>query len=433
MSTILHFRWWLAAILAVAFGLRLAAGVWWQQRLPEGVPFAFGDSEGYWELARTIARGQPYEYSPLQYKVFRTPGYPLALAPLFLVSSEPPVLWGRIVSAALGTLAVGGVAWLAALLFDERTALVAAALAAVYPEAIASGVFILSEAPFCPLMLFTLAAWTIAWQATDPRCALGWAIGAGVLAGLATLMRPSFLLFVPFAGAIGFVISIDRRKQARLLGLMLVGICAAMTPWWIRNYSVAERFVPTSLQVGASLYDGLSPTAGGGSEMSFVPHFVAEQQAADAAAIDAGNPPHGLFEDRLDRRMQAASLDWARNNPRRVLELAGIKLLRMWSPLPNAADFRGTTLRLALALSFTPVMLLALVGAWRCLRLDWPYVLLVLPAVYFTLLHVVFVSSIRYRQPAMLTLIVLAAAVLVALYSYTRPVNHSREADLPGG
>jgi hypothetical protein len=45
------FRWVLLAILAVALVLRLAAGFWWQSRLPAGVKFGFGDSEGYWELA----------------------------------------------------------------------------------------------------------------------------------------------------------------------------------------------------------------------------------------------------------------------------------------------------------------------------------------------------------------------------------------------
>src|SRR5262245_7729601 len=101
-------RWYFAAVLAVAFALRLGAGFWWQARIPEGQKFRLGDSEGYWELARTIARGEPYEYSPLKYKIFRTPGYPLVLAPLFLVSNDPPVMWGRALSALLATAAVGG-------------------------------------------------------------------------------------------------------------------------------------------------------------------------------------------------------------------------------------------------------------------------------------------------------------------------------------
>jgi hypothetical protein len=185
-----------------------------------------------------------------------------------------------------------------------------------------------------------------------------------------------------------------------------------MSPWWIRNYQLAGRFVPTSLQVGASLYDGLHPGATGASEMSFVPQFGAEQARADAAARAAGQEPIGLFEDRLDRRMQAAAVQWAQRNPRRVLQLALTKFLRMWSPVPNAGEFRSSALRLVLAATYVPVLLLGLTGLWRFGRRGWPYVLCFLPAVYFTLLHVIFVSSIRYRQPAMLLIIVLAAGVL---------------------
>ena len=103
--------------------------------------------------------------------------------------------------------------------------------------------------------------------------------------------------------------------------------------------------------------------------MRFVGHFVAEQRAADA---QAEFPPPGLFEDRLDRRMRQAAVDWAKRNPGRLLELVGIKLLRMWSILPNAGEFQNRWLKLALAFTYPPVMILALVGAWRFSDRGWP-------------------------------------------------------------
>jgi 4-amino-4-deoxy-L-arabinose transferase-like glycosyltransferase len=407
-----HFAWSLTAVLAVALVVRLAAGVWWQQRLPAGQKFAFGDSESYWQLGRAIAHGQPYEYGPDHLKIFRTPGYPALLAPLFWFADEPPVLWARALSALLSTASVALTALLAKTLFNDLTAILSAAIAAIYPESIALGVFVLSEAGFAPFMMLNLLCWSLAWQATGKR-QLYWSLAAGISAGLATLMRPSWLLFVPFTiVAASPLVIIDRARFAKHLkttGLIFIGLCLTMLPWWIRNYSIAGRFVPTSLQIGASLYDGLSPTATGASEMSFVGRFVADQRDADAQLTA---PPPGLFEDRLDNRMKQAAIDFARANPCRALELAGVKFLRMWSPLPNANEFQSRWLRLALLLTYTPVIILAILGIWRFSRRGWPYILCWLPAIYLTCLHVIFVSSIRYRQPAMLPLIILAAGVL---------------------
>ncbi len=408
MLSKLHFGWLLTVILALALVLRLAAGIWWQERLPVEKKFGFGDSESYWELGRSIARGQAFEYGPDRLKIFRTPGYPAILAPLFLLTDEPPVLWARAISALLSTLAVAAVAALAWLLFDRATALIAAAIAAVYPEAIALGAFVLSEAPFTPLMMLNLIFWALAWRASA-KPLLGWSLASGIAAGLATLMRPSWLLFLPFAAVIGFATVRDTRKHYLVCLVMLLGLCLTLLPWWVRNYRVAGRFVPTTLQVGASLYDGISPTATGASDMQFVGQFVAEQRAADA---QPGASTTGLFEDRLDARLRRASIDWARTNPWRVLTLVKVKLARMWSPVPNANEFQSRWLRLILAATYTPVIALALVGAWRFARRDWPYLLCVLPALYFTCLHIIFVSSIRYRQPAMLPLIILAAGVI---------------------
>ncbi|HEV3340847.1 MAG TPA: glycosyltransferase family 39 protein [Pirellulales bacterium] len=403
----------LGAILALALALRVAGGLWWQSRLLPDQRFEFGDSDAYWVLGQNMAAGKPFEYGSPDARIFRMPGYPALLAALFrLFGPDVPVLFGRLLSAGLGTLAVAAVYWLAKTLFDRRTGLVAALAAACYPGAIAMSVVVLSEAPFCPLYLAQLAAWTKSWQAaegttaTSPsalRQALLWAVVSGLLGGLGALMRPDWLLFVPFAALAGLFFVRQRARHLQLSLVMMLVTAGVMTPWWWRNARVVGHFVPTTLQVGASLYDGLNPKADGGSNMSFVSELVAKEQEHPSL-------PDEPFEYRLDRRMWNAALDWAAGDPRRVAELAGIKFLRMWNLWPNDPQHRGRLARLVTAVTFAPAVTAALAGIWLTRRQLWPAALCWLPAVYLTLLHLIFVSSIRYREPPMFGLLVFTAA-----------------------
>ena len=317
-------------------------------------------------------------------------------------------MWARGLGAVLGTLAVGAIAWLTFILFDERAACIAACLAAVYPGAVAMSVFVLSEALFCPLMVAHLTCWVYASRADTTRRSIAWAVTGGVLAGLATLTRPSWILFVLFAGLLSVLAFRPRGRHVMVVACLLLGMAMAMTPWWVRNHRVTGAFVPTTLQVGASLYDGLNPNATGASNMDFVPRFYDEQKEADAR--DPSQP--GVFEARLSQRMRDAAVQWARAHPTRVFALMKVKFVRMWNLWPNAAEFRSWKLRLIIFAGYVPLLVLALWGTWKNAARGWAYVLCVMPAVYFTILHVVFVSSLRYRQPAMLIWLVLAAGVL---------------------
>lgn len=407
-------------VLLVAFCLRLIAGWVWQARLES--PFGFGDSLSYWELAGDLAHGAPYQYGGEW--IFRTPGYPILLAPIFWIAGpEASPLWGRALSAALGTLAVAGVWWLAGRLLNPRAAMIAAVVAALYPGAIVTSGLVLSEAPFCPLMLAHLGLWIAAWQASTPRLAGLLAFAGGLLGATATLVRPSWLLFTPFALVVTLAIVRARWRNLAIGTAMLLGLAAGMLPWWIRNAQLTGRFVATTLQVGASLYDGLSPRATGASNMEFVGKFFEEEMR------ETGNLPDAYpaaFEYRLDRRLRAAAVEWAKDNPGRVAELAAIKLIRMWNVWPNEPNLSSWPVRIVVLVSYLPVLILGVMGAVRATRGGLPYVLCWLPAVYFTLLHMVFVSSIRYRQPAMLGLIVLAAGVLAELVGKPEP---GREAE----
>ena len=178
-------------VLIVALAVRLAAGAWWQSRMPAGERFLFGDSNSYWELGRAIAHGGPYQYGIPERSVFRTPGYPLLLSPLFLLwGDDPPVMAARALSAVCGTLAVAIVGWWATRLFDARTGIVAATIAAVYPGSVAMGAFVLSEAPFCPWMLLHLGLWGLAWRAGSTGALIALAATGGACGAIATLSAP---------------------------------------------------------------------------------------------------------------------------------------------------------------------------------------------------------------------------------------------------
>lgn len=412
-------RWLvLLGVLGLACAARMAAAGWWQHRLGDPYAFSMPDTLGYWELGQRIAEGRPYEYAG---QVSRTPGYPLLLAALFsLFGTDAPLVAARAIGAILGTFAVAGVAWLANTIFPPRgdsdtqpvrigtLGLVAGGLAAIYPGAIAMSIFVLSEALFCPLMILHLVGWVKATQTESTRACTAWSVFGGVAAGLAILTRPSWLLFTPFVLVLLVMMSPNRRRHFHVGAWLVLTICLTMVPWWVRNYRAVGHFVPTTLTVGASLYDGLHPDATGASDMSFSTRFHRTQKREDSAAGRSADE----FEVRLDHRLRDAALSWAARHPERVLKLMGRKFLRMWNVWPNADQFQSLPLRLIVFFGYVPLLILGIVGAWQWCRTGWPMVLCLLPAVYFTCLHVVFVGSIRYRQPAMLVWLILAAAVI---------------------
>ncbi len=405
--------WQWGLLLALALSIRLAAAAAWECRYQGGL--VFGDSVSYWHLAKAIAHGETYQYGDYG-RVFRTPGYPMLLSPLFwLFGESPPYFAARAIGAVLGTLGAVATGWLATLLWDSRTGWYAALLAAIHPECVLSSVPILSEAAFCPIWVVHLACLAAMWRCAGTRQAWTWATGAGVTAGLAILIRPSALLWPPLL----FLVAMMRDFRAKSLAPLALStglIVVVLLPWWIRNYRATGHWIPTTTQVGASLYDGCNPHANGASNMDFV---TAAIQATKSSLGDRGKHP-GIVEIEVDHRLRNEALRWVAANPFQFVRLAGVKLRRFWSPVPNEGTFNRFPFNLILATAFLSVIALAVTGlirgtlGWAAFFVCW------LPTIYFTLLHMVFVSSVRYRQPVMFGLIAAAAPVLASAIDVLR-------------
>ncbi len=326
------------------------------------------------------------------------------------------VMGARYQGVLLGLICVGLVMGCAYRLGGSIAALTAGLLAAVYPGAIGMSVILLSEAIFCPLMMLSLYWSSLALKNEDDRSGLGWWFGSGVTSGLACLARPSWFLWPLMVFGLTLLLSTHRSKNARGSLVMLVGVVLSMAPWWYRNYHETGKFIPTTLQVGASLYDGWHPGATGASDenMNFVDRFASEQQEEDRKIEESSvnGKLDGTFEYRLDRRMHRAAVQWALENPSDVLKLCLVKFVKTWSPLPTAEQIGNRFVRYGEAIGYVTIAILGLVGWWRMKERGWQVAIFVLPCLYFGALHSIFIGSVRYRQPAILALCVLAGCTV---------------------
>ncbi len=418
---------WYWFIIAVALVLRLVAAWEWQHLADrDQTLFRFGDSHSYWVLAGRIAHGEPYEYGGENSRIFRAPFYPLAIAWCAALEHERSgVLCARYFGALWGAVTVGLLMVATERLANRRAALATGALAAFYPGAIGMSVFVLSEAVFCPLIAASLLCWqegfaTVSSDELSPtkrfRREIFFAC-SGLLSGLAALSRPSWILW-PFCLVALLAIHPSRK---RLLGwsLFLLAMILTMSPWWIRNYVVTGEFIPTTLQVGASLYDGWHDGASGASDegMAFSERFASEQQRWDEEQVRAGRVLRSTMEYRLDRRMYSEAWKWAFENPSDVAELALIKCWRTWHPWPTAAQVGNNSMRLAEASCYLTIVLFGIWGWWLSRKTIVGSTLYLLPCLYYGALHMVFVGSVRYRQPAVLLLCVLAGMGLASFWN----------------
>lgn len=406
----------LLMILAAALTVRLVAALAVQSHL-ESSDRRFlleGDAEGYWMLAEKIVTGEEYAVYDPPRRALRMPGLPILLAAVRVFTGES-MLPVRIVLAAVGTAACGAVFLLGRSLDSERTGLIAAALAAFWPALIGFSVLVLSETLFALMLVLSLVAFarlvklvkrtnnhtgheTASSSSDHPFSGVAaWSILSGVGVALATLVRPTWLpaaLLFPLV----FWLWSGRSRRAATAGLLVVVACAVtLAPWAIRNRIATGHWVLTTLWVGPSLYDGLNPEATGASDM----RFFDEDRLLDR-----------MSEYEMDREYRRRAWQYALDHPGRAVELAWAKLGRYWRPWPGAEQFSSPLAKITVAAWFLPMIVLAILGGWSRRRDLWLLGLTAAPILFFSLVHCVFVGSLRYRLPAEYPLCVLSAVGL---------------------
>lgn len=350
-----------------------------------------GDANGYWHLAGTIQDGN--EYLIGNRHALRMPGFPMLLA-FVRAASGDSVLAVRIAISVVGAIGCVVVFLLGRVLIDERAGWLAGLWTAVSPTLVGFTPLILTESVFATTLTASILLLHFTHQQLVCRRGCFWfATATGAAVAIATFVRPTWLLAAP---AFALCLWLKHRSKPSLLAGVVICVTTllALVPWGLRNQRATGHFVLTTLWVGPSLYDGLHPTATGASDMSFV--------ETDGLMMTLG-------EYKANQHYKDLAIRFASNNPTRAISLGAKKLARFWSPLPNAQQFQAFGPQAACLLGFVPLMLFAVRGTWITRQNLWALALCLGPIIYFSLLHTVFVGSLRYRLPAEYPLSILAA------------------------
>lgn len=411
------------ALVAVALALRI--GVVADTR---GVPLA-SDPADYHRHAVSLARGDGYPETRAPGggpSALRPPGYPFFLAGLYTVTGSKPTA-ARVAQALLGTLIVVLVGLMANRIWDRRTALVCAGLAAVFPPLIVAGASLQVEPFFVVLMLAALLA-VLMYRASRRW---PWVLLAGFLGGLATLTRGNgVVVLLPLA--IGVWIARPRWSRRALVVPLALLAAAAITvaPWTVRNAVVLDAFVPLTTQGGYTL-------AGTYSEEVRIDARLPSAWRVPVASIEK-LAPQRLDEVALSRRLASAAAEYAAGHPSyvlatayrntlRLLHLRDLPYARQTLQRPTGVDSSMVELSI---ISFYVVSVVALIGLTTRAARQAPLFLWLTPGLLFVS-AVLVQGQIRFRVPIDPFVVVLAGLGLVSLWHRLRDIGSARR-PMPG-
>jgi 4-amino-4-deoxy-L-arabinose transferase-like glycosyltransferase len=222
------------------------------------------DQLSYDALARSLLDGRGYSFTKNWYPFTpaNTPTahwsfiYPPYLAAVYAIVGYHP-LAARLFQGAMGVMLICLLIYLIGRrVVNEETGLVGAGLAAVYGYFIYYNAALMTETFFIVLVLLTLY---LSIELKENPTPIGW-VGLGLSLGLASLLRQTVLLFVPF---LLFWLFLELRARGiRWWYFTVVVVILLISPWTLRNYRVYHHFLLLNSNAGYALYASNNPNMG---------------------------------------------------------------------------------------------------------------------------------------------------------------------------
>jgi 4-amino-4-deoxy-L-arabinose transferase-like glycosyltransferase len=398
-----RFGLWLAAIVALGVGLRLAQTL----LVAPWPPGIFNDEAYYSTLAQLVADGEGFVRPAEFYRdnvslptAERAPLFTVLVAGLYELGFSGGD--GRLVGLLTGGGTIAALGFLGRRLAGDRAGLLAAGMAALYPTLIAADGAMMTESTYG---LFAALSLLAAYRLMDAP-SLGRALVLGLLVGIAAHARAEALLLLPL-----LLVPLFRRPGGlKAAAAVCVTFALVLVPWTARNWSAFDRPVLIATEGGETL-------AGANCHSAYYGERIGTWSVSCAAFSGSGNEAEELNERGRD------GIRYAFDHAGRLPLVGAARVARtwgLWRPFAVPEGRRAWVQQLGAALYFVLVPL-AVYGFVLLRRREVPIWILMTPFMTVTLTALLAYGQIRFRHSAELSLVVLAAVALERLLPSRRP------------
>jgi 4-amino-4-deoxy-L-arabinose transferase-like glycosyltransferase len=322
------------------------------------------------------------------------PLYPFLLALVSLLGGTD-YTWHRAIGIVVGVALVLVIGLLGRRVGGERVGIVAAAIAAVYPIFLGADGSGMSESLYgLGIAAVLLLGYRLIDRPSDAR-----ALVFGAAIGLAALTRTEALLLVLVLALPDFRRAVDGRARRALL------VCAAaalvVAPWVARNWLAFDRPVALSTNFSGVL-------AGANCRLAYHGTDLGSWQPLCFTIPASGN--EAAQAEHLSRQ----AVSYAADHATRLPVVIAVRLLRTWdlyqpARMTHLNEGRNPSVEKLGVAMFYVLAALALYGLLRLRRPEDHLALLLAPVVLVCLVSVLGFGNPRFRQPAEISLVVLAA------------------------
>ncbi|MEW9673268.1 ArnT family glycosyltransferase [Ammoniphilus sp. 3BR4] len=281
------------------------------------------DFARYYQAAIDLADGHGFVMFG-RTTAFQGVGYPGFLA-FFFSMFGPSLLLAKSLNWILSLLSALLFYHIAKRFLPSGVAMLATTLYIYLPKEILYVNVLGSELLFNALMLGYLASYFKSWPEQGKRATRQWIwlIGAGLLLGCMSLVKPLSPLFgfLVVIGELGRCIgtSLAAQKGVWWKGILRTAVVAILSiaviaPWTYRNYQVFDAFVPMTTNGGYVLYVNNNPYATG----AWMDPYTIPGSPIHEVSYPESDP---RFEVEMNQRLKEAAQEWIIDNPGRFMQL----------------------------------------------------------------------------------------------------------------